>query len=229
MISVTRLGRLWMTVIAMMVGPVSAMEKDRVIYKDSTGALKHFYNLETGDNRLMWYPQVGEKELVCDYGPDDGLAMGVFYREGDEIAGVTGRPHGELVYHLYTRTANGWKETSSSPMGGGGGLWDMKMTGTRRMLAEDSQENPLELVVTDIPLFPDSTNTLDKLILLNGQPFKPRGLGTGMAIWDQPLEKILADHEARLKAAKTKEPQKSAAEPTGKTPASEKAGEAVGK
>lgn len=49
-----------------------------------------------------------------------------------------------------------------------------------------------------------------------------------MAIWDQPLEKILADHETRLNAAKTKEPQKSAAEPTGKTSASEKPGEAVG-
>lgn len=61
---VTRLGRLGMTVIAMTVGPVSAMEQVRIIYQDSTGALKHFYNLETGDNRLMWNPQVAEKELV---------------------------------------------------------------------------------------------------------------------------------------------------------------------
>lgn len=175
-------------------------QQDRLLYQNADGELHHQFNLGTGYNLYVWQPKQGKREIVRDFSPDSGTAPGGFYREGDEIGGWTGDAIGSITYRLFTRTATGWKETATSPLGGSGGLWDMKMTGTRTLAVEDSQGNPWELVITDLPLDPDSDHLLEKLALLNGQPFKPKGLGNGRAIWDQPLEKILADHAARKAA-----------------------------
>ena len=175
-------------------------EQDRLLYKNADGELHHQFNLGTGQNLFVWQPKQGHPQVVHNFSPDFGTAPGGFYREGNEIGGWTGDTIGSITYRLFTRTATGWKQTATSPLGGSGGLWDMKMTGTRTLAVEDSLENSLELVITDLPLDPESGHLLEKLALLNGQPFKPRGLGNGRAIGDQPLEKILADHAARKAA-----------------------------
>jgi hypothetical protein len=204
-------------------------QQSRIIYQDEGGNLHQVYNKGTGQNVFMWQPKGGKPELVHDFSGGRKIAPGLFYRTGDELAGLTGTPEGSLNYHLFTRTAEGWQESISSPMGSASSVKRHEWISVREMRVYDRHEKLQDFVVTDIPLVPSSPDSNARLILLNGQPYQPRGWGMSGAIWDQPLEKILADHEARLKAAKVKEPQKSAAEPTGKTPASEKPGEAVGK
>jgi len=55
--------------------------------------------------------------------------------------------------------------------------------------------------VTDIPLLPDLPKYPARLVLMNGQIFKRKGDYIPGAVWDQPLEKIRKDHEARKRAA----------------------------
>jgi hypothetical protein len=204
--------------------------QNRIIYQDEGGNLHQVYNKGTGQNVFMWQPKGGTPELVQDFSGGRKIAPGTFYRKGDELAGLTGTPEGSLTYHLFTRTAEGWHESISSPAGTSSVFFNhQEWISTREIRIYDRKGKRMDFVVTDIPLVPSSPDSNARLILLNGQPYQPRGWGMSGAIWDQPLEKILADHETRLKAAKAKEPLKSAAEPIGKTPASEKAGEAVGK
>ncbi|GAA5139215.1 hypothetical protein GCM10023213_19500 [Prosthecobacter algae] len=214
----------------MTVGPVSAMEQDRVIYRDEGGELHQLYNEKPAVNVLMWHPKGGQPETVHDFSSVYGASPDAFYREGDQFSGYTGSPEGGLTYHLFTRNEGRWKEAIKSPMGSIMVIFKyQEWISTRKIKTYDRQGKLQEFVVTDIPLtpmFPDSNATL---ILRNGRPYHPQGEERGGAIWDQPLEKILADHEARLKAARVKEPQNSAVKPTGKTPASEKVGEAIGK
>lgn len=205
-------------------------QQNRIIYKDQGGELHQVYNKGTGQNVFMWEPKGEKAELVHDFSGGRKIAPGKFYRMGDELAGMTCSPVGSLTYHLFTRTAEGWRESISTPTGSISVFFNhQEWISTREIRTYDRQGKRMDFVVTDIPLIPNSPDNNAKLILLNGQPYHPRGIDMGGAIWDQPLEKILADHEARLKAAKVKEAQKSVPKSSEKNPSSGKPDAATGK
>jgi hypothetical protein len=110
----------------------------------------------------------------------------------------------KFEYWRYQRTSDHWSLIAVSPLSFSSGLEDAKFKTLTEFFFPNSKGDLVEeFQITDIPLVPSNTGDKRRLALLNGSVFKPRGMQVSGAIWDQPLEMILKDHEARKGAPST--------------------------
>ena len=186
------------------------------VYEDQSGKLEYRYNeqsptLPEGRQQLTWITSAGMSETIYEK-PVTGRGVEKpeqIFREGDKFAIVTGSSLGVLEYHLYQRSAGKWNLLAFSPLGGPPpDAAGAKLNSLTDFQITKSEHGPLNLSVTNLPLLPDSDQQAHyRLVTSEGQAYHPRGITISGAIWDQPLEKILKDHEAR-KGAPFDEPSK---------------------
>lgn len=186
---------------------LNASDLGVLVHEDAEGSV--FYSVTSGDTvhppnqRLVLLNKEGGSETV--FSKEVGI-LGAekpnhVYREAGSIALILGSSVGVTHYELYEKQEDGWKLAASSPLGAlpldSEGI---TMTALRDFKLRRNLRPETHFQITDIPLTPEVKGSPVRLTLVDGKPHQPRGVSVPMAVWDQPLEKILSDHQARLKA-----------------------------
>jgi len=157
-----------------------------------------------GTNTLVLETMAKGSEIVMQ--TQDVYVFDHAYKIGNQICFLGGHTLGSLEYWCLEKFGQDWKLTHTADLGSANsffvdGVSDFKITGIDKILGIDSahpERNinvPIE--ITEVPLVPDEPRINKRLVLVNGKVFKPKSDYIPGAIWDQPLEKIMQDHEAR--------------------------------
>ena len=153
----------------------------------------------------------GQKEIVFQIASD--FAFGQAHWDGDKIALLSGHSVlGNFVYWRFDHRGSRWEPVRHADLGTITSLPDtisnLRLIGVDKITGISGEEQKpvvqIPIEITSIPLKPDIKGSIEMLVLVNGEIYKPYGGGRRLGdIRDQPLEKILKDHEARKGAPST--------------------------
>jgi hypothetical protein len=173
----------------------------------------------------------GQKEMVFQIASD--FAFGQAHWDGDKIALLCGHSVlGNFMYWRFDRRGSRWEPVSRADLGTITAFPDtisnLRLVGVDKITGiSDEEQKPvvqIPIEITSIPLKPEIKGSIEKLVLINGEIYKPYGGGRRLGdIRDQPLEKILKDHEARkgtpsAESSKPSESKHTPAEPQPTSP-----------
>lgn len=126
-------------------------------------------------------------------------------RQDDTLAMLTGDSGGSYNYFRYERHGGRWHKVAECPLGSKtSNMGEVKLLSLTsfRFWGESGFEGPCE--VTDQPLVPGE-NSLYRVVLRDGQMFRPEGVYINGAIWG--LSKAEMTRSARVKALKAAQEQ----------------------
>lgn len=177
------------------------------LFQDEDGSLEVRHDSSTQNGKLVWMPNNGSPEVVWEFHESHSFPAKA-YRNKDQIAVLVGRPIGTLSYYAFEKQKGNWVFSHHASYGSMNGAFSMEhgpvreiaITGMDEITDRYNDGKSITYTITDIPLVPDRPENQLRLVLSDGEPYKPKGAHIPGAVWDQPLEKILSDHQARLKA-----------------------------
>ena len=192
--------------------------EDRLLWQGTTGKVV-WKNVGNGlpTDAVFWESSQGETSQLMNSSGRFGFEKAL--QIDGQICILGGDTLGVAYYWCFEGKGKVWRLTHKAYLGSLNSFkpyvtnLDLESVDHIRATNSDSPEKiNLAIEITSIPLCPERPEETWRLVLVDGKILKPN-VGIPGAIWDQPLEKILKDHEARKGAASAESSKPSESKP----------------